>query len=178
VPRRVRGAALAILPLGFAMVPFCVPVAPIGSRLFAKAAQANGDFVEEIGWPELVREVARIWSEIPAEERARTGIFCGNYGEAGAIDLYGGEFGLPQAISATNSYWLRGPGDPPPETLIVLGARRDKLESRCASVTLAGHTPNPHGIENEETRDHPDIFICRGLKPGLREIWPQIRSFG
>jgi hypothetical protein len=178
VPRRARAAVIALLPLGFATASFCLPLAPIGSPLFKAAARRNGDFVEEIGWPELAQEVARIWSTLPPEERARAGIFCGNYGEAGAIDLYGPAHGLPKAISSTNSYWLRGPGDPPPETVVVLGAHRERLEEVCASVTLAGHTPNPYGIENEETRDHPDIFICRGLKTTWDELWPRIRNFG
>lgn len=178
VPSRARGVVVALLPLGFATATFCLPLAPIGSPLFKAAVQRNGDFVEEIGWPELVQEVARIWSTLPPEERVRAGIFCGNYGEAGAIDLYGPAHGLPPAISSTNSYWLRGPGDPPPETVVVLGAHRERLEEVCTSVTLAGHTPNPYDLENEETRDHPDIFICRGLKTTWGELWPRIRNFG
>ena len=178
VPKRARAFAIAILILGFALAPFVLPLAPINSPLFKIAAKQNGDFVEEIGWPELVGEVARIWSTIPPQERARTAIFCGNYGEAGAVDLYGPKYGLPNAISATNSYWLRGYGDPPPETVIILGARRDRLEQGFASVVLAGHTPNPYNIENEETRDHPDIFVCRGLRTTWTDLWQQIRSFG
>jgi hypothetical protein len=173
-----RALLIAILPLGFAIAPVALPLAPINSRLFQTVTTLNSDFVEEIGWPELTKEVARIWSTIPPGERARTAIFCGNYGEAGAIDLYGHAFGLPPAISSTNSYWLRGPGSPPPDTLIVLGGSRDRLEKRFASVTLAGHTPNPYHLQNEETRDHADIFICRGLKLPWTELWSQIRSFG
>jgi hypothetical protein len=36
------------------------------------------------------------------------GILAGNYGKAGAINLYGPAYGLPEAISGINSYWLRG----------------------------------------------------------------------
>jgi hypothetical protein len=35
--------------------------------------------------------------------------------------LYGPAYGLPEAISGINTYWLRGYGDPPPQTVIVLG---------------------------------------------------------
>jgi hypothetical protein len=42
------------------------------------------------------------------------GILAGNYGEAGAINLYGPAYGLPEAMSGINSYWLCGYGDPPP----------------------------------------------------------------
>jgi 4-amino-4-deoxy-L-arabinose transferase-like glycosyltransferase len=179
VPHRARAFAIALIAIvGVAGAPFVLPLAPINSPLFEVAAKANEDFVEEIGWPDLVNEVARIWSTIPASEQSRTGIFANNYGEAGAIDLYGPAHGLPPVICNTNSYWLRGPGNPPPQTLIVLGDHREGLEKHCHSVTLAGHTPNPYNIKNEETHDHPDIFICRGLKETWPELWPKIRNFG
>lgn len=40
---------------------------------------------------------------------------------------------------------------------------------------LAGHTWNRYGVENEETQDPPDIFVCRGL---LDQSWPEFwKSF-
>lgn len=125
-----------------------------------------------------MREVARIYATLPPDERAFTGIYCANYGEAGAIDLYGAAYGLPPAISGINSYWSRGPGNPPPKTLIVLGGRRERPQTRFTSVELAGHTRNSYRIENEETRAHPDIFLCRALRRPWSELWPQLRSFG
>jgi 4-amino-4-deoxy-L-arabinose transferase-like glycosyltransferase len=179
IKRPIAYAAIAgVFVIGSGVALFVLPLAPIGSPLFRFATRHNGDLVEEIGWPELTAEVARIYGTIPPAERARTGIYCGNYGEAGAIDLYGGAYGLPPAISGINSYWLRGPGNPPPQTLIVVGGNRERLESRFTSVVLAGHTPNPYRIENEETRDHPDIFICRGLREPVAKLWPRLRSFG
>ena len=51
-------------------------------------------------------------------------ILAGNYGEAGALDLYGPEYGLPRVITGANSLWARGYGDPAPETAIVVGFDR------------------------------------------------------
>ncbi len=167
-------ATTLLVVFGALTVRISLPVSPINSKSF----RMNGDFAEEIGWPELTREVARIWGTIPAAERVHTGIFCGNYGEAGAIDLYGPAYGLPPVISSINSYWLRGPGNPPPTTLIIVGANRESLEKRFASVMLVGHVTNPCGVRNEETERHPDIFLCRGLRAPLETVWPQIRSFG
>ncbi len=155
-----------------------LPLGKIGSPLFRFSIKENGDLPEEIGWPELVREVARIYEALPASERAHVGIYCANYGEAGAIDLYGPAYGLPPAISGINSYWARGPGTPPPESLIVLGGKRERLEKLFDSVELVGHTPNPWHVENEETRDNPNIFFCRGLRRPWNELWPLVRSFG
>ncbi len=138
----------------------------------------NPEFREEIGWPELVKTVAQIHAALPEGEKAQAGILAGNYGEAGAVNLYGPAFGLPNAISGVNGYWQRGYGDPPPQTLIVLGMRQAEVERLFESCALAGHTPNPYYIENEETRDHPDIFLCRNLRQPWPDIWPFFRYFG
>ena len=100
---------------------FWLPTAPLNSRWWNITNQVQGDFREQIGWRELVQEVAKIRDSLAPEEKAHLGIIGTNYGEAGAINLYGPEYGLPRAISGVNSFWYRGYGDPPPQTLIVVG---------------------------------------------------------
>jgi hypothetical protein len=121
--------------------------------------------------------VVRVWNTIPEPERARTAILCSNYGLAGAINLYGPPHGLPPAISGVNSFWARGYGAPPPETVIVLGGRRERLDQRFESVVHAGRVPNPLDIANEES-ERPDIYICRQPRENWQEMWPKLRSFG
>ena len=176
--RTAFAVVIVLLLIGSGAAVVALPIAPIGSELFEIATRNNSDLKEEIGWPELVAEVARIHQSLPAEERVQTGIFCSNYGEAGAVNLYGPAHGLPPAISNINSYWLRGPGPNPPPNVIVLGASREDLEPFFESVTVAGRTPVVAGVENEETRDHPDIYLCRGLRQPWEKVWPSIRSFG
>ena len=155
-----------------------LPIAPIGSRWFQVATSLNGDFVEELGWPELVQEVAKIRDSVPEPQRARLGILAANYGEAGAINLYGPAYGLPKAISGINSYWARGYGNPPPETLIVLGLSQRSRERFFTWCRLAGHTPNPYGIRNEETERHPDIYLCGPPRQPWPEFWNLFRYYG
>jgi hypothetical protein len=107
-----------------------------------------------------------------------TGILAANFGEAGAIALYGPEHGLPTPISGMNSFGARGYGDPPPERLIVLGFDREDLAQFFETCSLAGQTPNPFGIENEETRFHPNIFVCEGLRMPWEVFWERMRVFG
>ncbi len=167
----------AVLVIGGILVaPFVLPIAPVNSAWWKRAD--NGDFREEIGWQELVAEVARVRNSLSNEEKAGAGILAANYGEAGAIDLYGPSFGLPKAISGVNSYWLRGYGDLPPQTLIVLGLSADDTQRIFQSCELSGHVANSYGIKNEETLDHPDIFVCRGLRKPWPEFWSKFRYFG
>ncbi len=114
---------------------------------------------------------------LPEEEKPQTGIFTSNYGEAGALNMYGPALGLPTAISAVNTYWLRGYGDPPPQTLIIVGYQRADIEPNFETCTIAGRIPNPYNIDNEESKV-PDIFLCRGLRFTWPEIWKQIQHFG
>jgi hypothetical protein len=153
-------------------------MAPVNSPLWKFAAERNGDLVEELGWPELVETVAKIRDSLTSEDRARLGILAANYGEAGAINLYGPAYGLPNAISGVNSFWYRGYGDPPPQTLIVLGFSQRFRDQSFSSCTLAGHTPNPDHVQNEETRDHPDIFVCRGLRQSWPDFWKDFQHYG
>lgn len=167
------GLAVGALLFG----PLMLPVAPIKSGLWDLTSQIHDNFVEEIGWPELVKTVADIYVALP-QDPSRTAILTGNYGEAGAINLYGPAYGLPRAISGINSYWLRGYGDPPPQTLIVVGFSREAAERFFATCDLAGQVTNRYGVENEETKFHRDIFVCRGPRQPWPDLWKGLKSFG
>jgi len=181
-----RGKATAIRSVVWAALIFEIvltaalwmPTAPVGSHWFKVSSSVQGDFVEELGWPELVQEVARIRDSLTPEERQHLAILGTNYGEAGAVNLYGPQYGLPQAISGVNSFWVRGYGDPEPQTVIVMGLSQKGVEKRFTSCRLAGQTPNPYGVKNEETEDHPDIFVCGPPKVGWADFWKDFRYFG
>jgi 4-amino-4-deoxy-L-arabinose transferase-like glycosyltransferase len=169
------GSLIVTCLLIFALV---IPLTPLNSAWWRLDAAINPELREEIGWPELVGEVERIYAALPESERATTAVLAVNYGEAAAVDLYGPDLGLPNAISPVDTYWLRGYGDPPPQHLIVLGANQTDVGRFLDGCTLAGHTPNPYNILNEETRDHPDIFLCTGPREPWPEFWRAIQDFG
>jgi hypothetical protein len=177
--RFAQGFSWVALATGFLVFSSLVlPLAPVNSSWWKKVTDINAEFKEEIGWPELVEAVARIYTALPAEEQAVTGILTGNYGEAGAINLYGPAYGLPQAISGVNSYWLRGFGDPAPQTVIVLGEDASHVNYYFKRCDYAGRITNRYGVMNEETRDHSTILICRGVRKPWSEMWKTILHFG
>ena len=176
--RLARAGAAVVLVGAFATTALvALPLAPIGSEGWRISRRVHDTFAEQVGWPELVAEVARVYEALPAGERARTAIFANNYGEAGAIDRYGPMVGLPPAIGTVNSYWARGAGDPPPLTVIVLGDDAEGISDAPATCTLAGRVVIPYGVENEES-GHPDIFVCRDFKVPVWKLWPPMPSFG
>ena len=176
--RVVRGFTFAALASGgvFA-VAFIIPLNPvISANNFA--LRNNGDLREEIGWTDLVASAAQVRDSLSAEERAHMAILTGNYGETGAIDLFGPAYGLPQAISGTNTAWYRGYGDPPPQILIVIGRSREYVERTFESCRVAGHNGNPYGIKNEESEYHPDIFVCGQPHEPWPEFWVGFQGYG
>jgi hypothetical protein len=154
-----------------------LPIAPVNTAWWKVASELQGEYPEQLGWQELVETLAHIRDSLPAEEQAHMGILAGNYGEAGAIDLYGPSRRLPRAISGVNSFWQEGYGDPP-ETLIVLGMPREFVDGTFASCEVVGHPSNRYGVVNEETRDHPDIFLCRGLRRAWPDFWKDFQYYG
>ena len=111
---------------------------------------------------------------MPPEDRARAGILAGNYGEAGAIDLFGEAHGLPRAISPHNSYWLWGPGEADGRCLIVIGVGQKRLSKVCVALEEAARARHPHAVRYEN--DLP-IFICRGFRRPVAELWREVRSY-
>jgi hypothetical protein len=163
---------------GLISASFSMPVMPVNSDWWKMADNNHELYREEVGWPEMVKTVADIRDTVPLEERSRLGILAGNYGEAGAVNVYGPAYHLPHAISGIDSYWLWGYGDPPPETVIVLGLSPSDAHALFETCSIAGINANPYGIQNEESQDHPVILLCRHLRQPWDQFWENFRYFG
>jgi 4-amino-4-deoxy-L-arabinose transferase-like glycosyltransferase len=174
-----RVGTFAILGLGGVLaVPLLTPIAPLNSWAWNVATKLNENFKDEIGWPELAAEVARIRNTLPAEELTQLGILVMDYGDAGAIDLYGSAYGLPKAISGVNSYWWRGYGDPPPQTLIVVGFPPRYAARIFEHCEVAGSITNTHGVGTGENEKHSEILVCRNLRQSWPEFWKTFQYYG
>ena len=182
VPRFARYSLATAYFAGLAVVGgyICAIVLPFasGGPLREFALKNNGDLREEIGWDELVRTVAGIRDSLPPEQQAHLGITTGNYGEYGAIEMLGRAYGLPHPIGTTNSEWLRGYPATPPTTIIALGITRKQADEIFTGCRWAGQNGNSLGIRNEESVDHPDIFLCGPPRKSWAEVWKEHQDFG
>jgi hypothetical protein len=177
--RRIAwGATWAVVfAAGAAGVILVKPVVPVSSALWDTVIEINGEAREMFGWPELVEQVADIYAKIPEGERAGTAVLAGNYGEAGALDFYQGEFDLPPMISGANSLWERGYGNPEPQTVIVVGIESGYALNFFKSCRAAGKVTNLYGVKNEETLRHNTIYVCRGPRRAWASMWKEMRWF-
>jgi len=153
------------------------PIALINSPLWDITSGVNGEFVEMIGWQDLTAQVAKIYRSIPESEKAGTVILAGNYGEAGAFDLYGDEYGLPRVITGSNSLWYRGYGDPEPRTVIVVGFEEEDTKHFFESCVFIDNVKNSYGVKNEETTRHTGLYICQKPKRPWSEMWTEMRWY-
>ena len=174
----VRRWVALMLVGALAAVPLSLPVLPEGS--LAKGSwegDINKDLSATVGWQGFVEQVAGVVSTLPRPERAHVVLLTGDYGAAGAIDLYGARYDLPRARSGHNNYWFWGPGDAVDgATTIAINLPRDALVAQFGDVELAGTVATPHGVWTEE-RGAP-IWICRAQKRSWAASWPALRHYG
>jgi hypothetical protein len=128
-------------------------------------------FSDQFGWQEMVEKTAQVYNSLPPEEREKAGILAGNYGEAGAIDFFGGQYNLPKAISGHQSYFLWGPRQYSGEVLIILGASKEKAEQYCESVEEKTEVNHPYSPSYEKYK----IIVCRRTKQPLPEVWSKLK---
>jgi hypothetical protein len=176
-----------VILAGAVLMPFSVPLlSPENFLRYQKAMgfqppelehQQNGPlpqwFADEFGWQEMVEKVAKVYNSLPPEERARTAIFSNGWGEAAAVDFYGPRYGLPQAISKHNSYWIWGPRNYDGSTMIILRSGGRDEPRLFQSVEVVGRAEHLYARRDE----YFDIYLCRGLKANLRDAWPKMKVF-
>ncbi len=131
-------------------------------------------FADMFGWPELVALVAEIYEGLPEDEKSGCVILCGDYGNAGAVDLFGQKYGLPRAISTHNAYHLWGPGAYAGGPVIAIGIAQDELKTLFEETTVAATFTHPYCMPSE---DHKPIFVCRGLRVDLDQAWARAANY-
>ncbi len=178
LPVSVPGVVIAAMLVDAGLVAWdYLPVWRPGSRGWAWQMQHNSDLRDEVGWPEFVAQVAAVRDDLTAEERGSLAVLANNYGEAGALALYGPQYGLPVPISSTNTFHLRGFGNGA-ETVIVTGGELHDQERNFERCRVAAQVTIPYGVRNEEAVDHPVILVCHHLRLPWAVVWKRSQEFG
>jgi len=132
-------------------------------------------FSDQFGWEEMVGSVAHAYHHLRPEDQKRAAIFCQNYGEAGAIDLFGPKLGLPPALSGHQNYFLWGPRDWTGEVILVLDTSDEDERELFGSIEDLGLVDGSPWAMPYEQRNH--IYLCRDLKISVRELWPRVKKW-
>ena len=180
---------ILLLIFGAAIAPMTLPVLPLEKFIvyqeklgISPAAGENHEmgvlpqhYADMTGWREMVETVALVYHSLPVEDREICSILGQNYGEAGAVDYFGYLYNLPPAVSLHNNYWIWGPGDKSGEVLIIIGGRKDDHLRFFQTVEEAAVHIHPLAMPYESNLP---IYVCRGLKISLEDIWASYHSFG
>jgi hypothetical protein len=187
--RATSSIIIVVLLLGGALLtPLVVPVLPLSTfisymeRLPFKVPRTEHSherallpqhYADQFGWEELTAKTAEAWSRLTPQEKNDCGIFAQNYGQAGAIDFFGPRYGLPNALSGHQTYFLWGPRGYSGNCMIVLDDDRETLSQLFDEVEFVGTSDNPYALERNIT-----VWLCKGAKFGsLQQLWPKLKKW-
>jgi hypothetical protein len=126
---------------------------------------------DRFGWPQMVEGFAARYNALPPEVRSQTGIFCGNYGEASAVNILGGKYGLPTAISGHQNYFYWGWNGYSGDSVLTLGNQASDYTGNYAEVIDLGPFTAPWTMDFE--RRH--YFWLRHRKRTYAQTWPELK---
>jgi hypothetical protein len=181
--------AAAMIVLGAIVAPTVIPVlSPPKLLAYMKAIHFEPPrtetshtaalpqlFADQFGWEEMTGSVARAYQMLAPNEQRKVGIFCQNYGEAGAIDFFGRKYDLPGALSGHQNYFLWGPRDCSGEIMLVIDDSAEDESKQFRSVVDLGPVDSSPWAMPFEQRNH--IYLCRELKGSLQELWPKLKEW-
>jgi 4-amino-4-deoxy-L-arabinose transferase-like glycosyltransferase len=167
---------VAAVVLSLTAIPVTLPVIPVSAVHDTPIVSLNYDAGETIGWPVYVRQIAAVFYSLPSGSRDHAIVLTSNYGEAGAVDLFGPAYGLPGAYSGHNAFWYWGPPPPSAQTVVAVGFSRSALRSVCGDVRLASHLENGVGVKDDEQGS--PVWVCTSILGSWQSLWPGLRHFG
>ncbi len=177
-----------IIALLIYVLPMLLPILPVEKYIaYTKATGQEptssenkklGDlpqfYADMFGWKEKVADIAKVFNTLSEEDKKKCAIISTNYGRCGAIDFFGGAYGLPKSIGGHNNYWIWGPRDYNGEVLIIFGGDLEDHIEDFASVEEMGVSDCKYCMPYES---HVKIFVCRGLKGNIHEVWPSNKHY-
>lgn len=129
---------------------------------------------DRLGWRELAADVGEVYHALSAGEQQNAVIISTNYGEAGALELYGSEFSLPPVFATHNSYHSWGPPADSVKTFIAVFVSWRHLEGKFDSVVEA----SVHTCEFcTRPQQRIPIYVARGPRFSMAAEWPKFKSY-
>jgi hypothetical protein len=88
-------------------------------------------------WQAFVAKVGEVCAGLDPVQRERAIILADYFGHAGALEYYDRERVLPPVYSPMTGYYLWGPPDESPDTVISIGIHPDFLRANFEDVSVA-----------------------------------------
>ncbi|HEY1902944.1 MAG TPA: glycosyltransferase family 39 protein [Terracidiphilus sp.] len=152
---------------------YTAPFSPNDSRSEKFTSPMPEILSDRFGWPQMVAGFAARYNALPPDVRAQTAIFCGNYGEASAVNILGATYGLPTAISGHQNYFYWGWNGYSGEYVLTLRNPADTSDSYFETLTDLGPFDSPWIMDHE----HLHYFLLSHPRenPLFPAIWPRLK---
>jgi hypothetical protein len=122
----------------------------------------------------MARNVAVAYNSLSEQDKAKACILLRNYGEAGAIWVFGDKYGLPKPISGHLQYYIWGPRGYSGEVTI-------SLDEDPETLNLKIHFDQVKAVTDHACRwaipyeKYLDVYVCRQPKKPLEEMWSDFK---
>lgn len=178
--------AVVILLLGLVHVPFVRPIVPadflikhsgMGVYMGIKGerkriGRLHQHFADRFGWQEMAASVGKAYRTLSHEERSKACVLTGNYGQAGAIWVFGDKWHLPKPISGHLQYYIWGPRGYSGQVVISVGIDLETLKNHFGSIK---RITNLHCLLAMHHERYLAVYVCREPKRPLEEMWPSFK---
>ena len=161
-----------LLLLGAVFIPFGMPVYSFKDYLefvyrYEKKEIEGGKYVVKYDeyytkekWKETMEQLKTVYDSIPTNEKQNSMIWGKHYGQAGAVNLIGVDYGLPKAFSYHGSFYSWAPKGQMPNTIIALSYQvGDFFNPYFDEVKLVRTIYNPYAKNKEEL--YQRIYVCK-----------------
>ncbi|MCD8739408.1 glycosyltransferase family 39 protein [Mucilaginibacter roseus] len=125
------------------------------------------DYADMLGWDEMAKLTAKAYHGLSDQAKTQTRIFAENYGQAGAITVYGKRFNIPQVISLSSSFSLWAPDSLVPKYLIYIAENEDgvkELQPFIERYVKIGTINNPLAREKGS-----GVYLLYNPQPSLNQ---------
>lgn len=170
-----------LMLIGSILIPFGMPVYSFGRYLdkiypFEKKEIEGGkyavkydEYYSKEKWQTTIQELKSVYDSLPIDQRKNCSIWGKHYAQAGAINLFGNQYNLPQSFSYHGSFYSWTPSGQMPETVIVLSYRvGDFFDSYFGDITRVRSIYNPYSDNEEELYQY--IYICKEPKQSFDKL--------
>ncbi|MBI5010565.1 MAG: glycosyltransferase family 39 protein [Bacteroidia bacterium] len=130
------------------------------------------DYADMLGWEELTAVADSAYRMV--RDKDACFIYGENYGQAGAITVIGKKYGLPEALSFSESfqYWLPERFDPDITSIIYINDEPgDDIKALFSKITRVGSITNPHAREYGTA-----VYLCEDPTRSFNEVWAQRKN--
>ena len=182
-------ATILLIASGILFAPFGLSLLPLDNFVkFAKLKMKNDrfqndrfqvdcqEYFAQTKWKNTLTALKQVYDSLPQSEKKTCMIWGKHYSQAGGVNLYRADYGLPKAFSYHGSFYLWTPKSGAiPKTIIAFTngeAEINFFQDFFGSVVAVKKVYNPYASFDKDL--YQTIFICKESKQdfaGLRGVF-------